>query len=70
MSFESIHNGVSEGVFPFGNRYSSKLHFGISKVGNGEEKGMVAAGEGAFNQGARNVHYKQKEGRIVLRQQR
>jgi hypothetical protein len=34
--------GVSVGMLPLGNRYSSRLHFGMSKVGKGEEKGMVA----------------------------
>lgn len=43
VSFESIHMGVSEGDFPCGNKYSSKLHFGMSIAGKGEEKGIAAA---------------------------
>lgn len=41
VSAESIHKGVSEGVLPLGNRYSSKLHFGMSSAGKGEENGMA-----------------------------
>jgi hypothetical protein len=37
--------GTSVGVLPFGNRYSSRLHFGMSKLGKGEEKGMVVSGK-------------------------
>jgi hypothetical protein len=46
VSFESIHIGVSVGFLPLGNKYSSRLHFGISNAGNGEEKGMVACTKG------------------------
>jgi hypothetical protein len=42
VSFESIHSGVSKGVVPSGNKYSSKLHFGMDNAGKGEEKGMIA----------------------------
>lgn len=44
---ESIHIGVSVGVLPVGNRYSSKLHLGMFKAGKGEEKGMVGDNEAA-----------------------
>jgi hypothetical protein len=53
VSFESIHMGVSVAVLPLGNKYSSRLHFGISKVGKGEEKGMVACTKG-LNQGRKD----------------
>ena len=46
VSFASIQMGVSVGSCPFGNRYSNKLHFGISRSGKGEEKGIMNGRKG------------------------
>lgn len=54
VSLESIQIGMSVGVVPFGNRYSSKLHFGISSAGKGEEKGIVVVEMGSLVYQGRN----------------
>jgi hypothetical protein len=50
VSFASIQIGVSDNFCPFGNKYSNKLHFGISKSGKGEEKGIVNRRNNRVNQ--------------------
>jgi len=41
VSFESIQIGVSVGLLSFGNKYSRRLHFGMGRLGKGEENGML-----------------------------
>lgn len=69
---------VSEGVCPCGNRYSSRLHFGMFSAGKGEEKGMAAMKERskqASKMVSMNKHDDDDdddlgEGETVLRQRR